>query len=314
MSKDHYVPRFILKRFQKSRFGKVYYTSKEADRIRLKPVKDIFKEDDGERILATPPNLREDRGFATLDGEPQWTEVAAEKLQLLEDSWARAIRGLIEWDDKHNDTARRAYERVVNVQRGPINQNKWVAQAADYCMRTLIRSKESGNELWNRYAQSEERDLEVFIERQLEKKLRPSAELRRIFQQDNRARTRTGALADGTHLFRRHNLQVTVGIWRTTDNTRFIIGSRGGCLVEHESLKVFLFPIAPRVALSLQSRDSVNSVVGLPYVTGDERIVTVHRIPGVSGITAKKVNEAMWSACDAVAGLERRDIEAAIAT
>ena len=150
-----------------------------------------------------------------------------------------------------------------------------------------------------------------WIKRELGIDLTPSDELLNLYRQHNRARTRTGALVDEKDIFRKRNLDFTIGIWRIVDNTRFIIGSRGGCRVEHGDLNVHLFPVDPKIAVSLVGRSEANEFLGGNVQMGNPRIVIKHDIPGKTGISARIVNKAMWSGCDAVAGLKRKDVEEA---
>ena len=302
LRRDHYIPQFILKGFRKPARGKVHFAEKGNAVIRLMPVRDIFFQDHGERVLAKPPKLRQRGETAILASEPEWTEVTAEALQKLENEWARAIKGMIKWVKKL-DTNR---TRFVAVKCGPHKQEEWVQAIVDYCLRTMFRSEEAGHELWRRLQESEERDLQEWIETELGKSLTPSDELLYVYQRHNRAQT--GALAD--EIFRKRNPEFTVTAWRIVDNSRFIIGSRGGCWVERGELRVFLFPVDPKVAVSLQGKEQVNHILGGNIQLGNSGTVVHHDIPGETGITARMVNEAMWSSCNAVAvGLERRDIE-----
>ena len=310
--KDHYIPQFILRRFRQDRRGKAYYAEKGKPGIRLKPVKEIFCEERGERILARPPKLKQEGEFATLASDPEWTEFAAETLMRLEDGWARAITGMIKWSEGLNQNPPIAAPGWIDVQRGPNEQEAWVREIADYCLRTMFRSEEVGHELWDRHREGEEHDLRELIKRELGIELQPSAELREIFQQHNRAQTRTGALADNRRLFERHNVQITIVLWRILDKTRFIIGSRGGCVVEHEGSKYSVFPIDPKVAISLQGRTETNRIFPSEIQAENPRTIIVHNIPGRIGITAELVNECMWRRCAAVVGLEREDVIRAI--
>ena len=312
MRRDHYVPKFILRRFRKLSRGKVYFAKKGEAAIRLMPVKDIFFQDHGERILAKPPRLEQQGERAILASEPEWTEYASETLQKLEDKWARAIKGMISWTKNLDST--RAVQNIgfIEVKRGPDKQEEWVQEVADYCLRTMFRSEEVGQELWGRRQENEDRDLQNWIERELVKNLTPSGELRNLYRQHNRAKTRTGALIDEKDIFRERNSDFTIGIWRILDNTRFIIGSRGGCRVKHGDIKAYVFPVDPKIAVSLLGRREAHAIFGENGQIGTPRIVIKHDIPGKTGITATIVNKAIWSSCEAVAGLERKDVEEAV--
>ena len=312
MRRDHYVPQFILRYFRKDSRGKVYFAEKAQTGIRLKPIKDLFFQDHGERILATPPKLKQDGAVATLASEPEWTEFAANAIKALEDKWARAIRGLIKWTNSLDANQTSPPKMVIDVQRGPDKQEEWVELVADYCLRTMVRSEETGNELWNRVRESEERDLENLIESQLGTKLPASKKLREVFRQHNRAQTRTGSLLDANHMFHKHNSEVTIGIWRISDESRFIIGSRGGCYVEQGRIRMFLFPITPKVAINLLSRREANQMFGAYIQSVNPRTVIVHNISGRTGISARVVNKAMWLSCESVVGRERYDLEEAM--
>ncbi len=281
----------------------MHFAEKDDAVIRLMPVRDIFFQDHGERVLAKPPKLMQQGEKALLASEPEWTEVTAEALQKLENEWARAIKGMIKWVKKL-DTNR---SRFVAVKCGPHKQEEWVQAVADYCLRTMFRSEEAGHELWRRRQESEERNLQEWIEKELGKSLTPSDELLYVYRQHNRASARTGALAD--EIFRKRNPEFTVTAWRIVDNSRFIIGSRGGCWVERGELRAFLFPVDPKIAVSLQGREQANHIFGGNIPLRNSATVVHHDIPGKMGITARMVNEAMWSSCNAVVGLERRDIE-----
>lgn len=304
--RDHYVPQFIIARFRDSSLGKVYFAKKGNTAVRLTPIKDIFFQDHGERILAEPPKLKQWGETAILAGEPEWTEVAAEAIKKLEDQWARAIKGMIRWTTDL-DIRRDSF---VNVRCGPPRQDDWVQTMADYCLRTMFRSEEVGHELWRRRREGEERDLREHIKKELGIYLRPSDQLQEVYRQHNRARARTGALTDD--IFRKRNPEFTIAIWRIVDNSRFIIGSRGGCWVESEDLRALLFPVDPKIAISLVGRKQVNSIFGSGLQLGDPRTVVHCDIPGKTGITTRQVNDAMWSSCNAVAGFARKDIEEAI--
>ena len=306
MRRDHYVPQFIIARFRDTSLGKVYFAKKGHAEIRLTPIKDIFFQDHGERILAKPPKLEQRGETAILAGEPEWTEVAAEAIKKLEDQWARAIKGMIRWTTDL-DIRRNSF---VKVGCGPRKQDEWVQAMADYCLRTMFRSEEVGHELWRRRQEGEERDLQEHIKKELGIYLRPSDQLREVYRQHNRARARTGALTDD--IFRKRNPEFTIAIWRIVDNSRFIIGSRGGCWVESGDLRALLFPVDPKIAISLVGREQVNSIFGRGLQLGDPRTVVHYDIPGKTGIAARKMNDAMWSSCNAVAGFARKDIEEAI--
>ena len=309
MRRDHYVPRFILNRFRKISRGKVYVAEKGETEIRLVPVRDIFFQDHGERILAKPPRLKQQGETAILASEPEWTEYASEALQKLEDKWARAIKGMINWSKNLDNN--QTIPGLIEVKCGADEQEEWVQGVVDYCLRTMFRSEEVGDELWGRRLENEEQDLRRWIEKELGQCLTPSDELLNVYQQHNRAKTRTGALVDEQGIFRQRNPEFTIAIWRIVDNTRFIIGSRGGCRAEHGDHKAFLFPVDPKIAVSLAGRRQVNEIFG-DVLSGNPRIVMKYDIPGRTGITARIVNKSMWSSCNAVAGLERRDVEEAI--
>ena len=303
------MPQFILKNFRRDRLGKVYFAEKGTTGIRLKPVKDIFFQDHGERILAKPPKLKQEGAIATLESEPEWTEFAGDALQNNEDKWARALRGLIAWSNGFDDSQPIPQGGAIEVKRGPDKQEEWVEQVADYCLRTMFRSEEIGHELWDKVQENEDEDLEKLIEDQLGKKLPASKELRELVRQHNRSQTRTGVLVDQRGIFDRHNLEMTIAIWRITDGSRFIIGSRGGCWVEHQGIRVFMFPVDPKIAVNLLSRKEANRIFGTNIQLGNPRVVIAHNIPGRTGITAWIVNKTMWSVCDSVAGCQRMDIE-----
>ena len=314
MRRDHYVPKFILRRFQKVSRGKVYFAEKGEAAIRLMPVKDIFFQDHGERILARPPKIKQQGERAILASEPEWTESASEALQKLENNWARAITGMISWT-KNLENSRATHNiGLIEVKRGPNRQEEWVQDVVDYCLRAMFRSEEVGQELWDKRQESEEQYLHNWIERELGKRLTPSEELQNLYRQHNRSKTRTGALTDLEGVFRKRNSEFTVGIWRIVDNTRFIIGSKGGCRVEQEELNVHLFPVDPKLAVSLFGRREANAIFGENIKMGNPRTIVKHDIPGKSGIMAKTVNMAMWSYCAAVAGVERKDVEEAVAS
>ena len=312
MRRDHYVPRFILNRFRMISQGKVYFAEKGEGEVRLAPVRDIFYQDHGERTLAKPPRLRQRGGTAILASAPEWTESASEALQKREDKWARAIRGMIKWSKNLDNSQTIPKLGFIEVKRGPDRQEEWVQEVVDYCLRTMFRSEEVGDELWGRRQGNEEQDLRKWIEKELGKCLTASDELLNVYRQHNRAKTRTGALVDEQGIFGQRNPEFTIAIWRIVDNTRFIIGSRGGCWVEHGDQKVFLFPVDPKIAVSLAGRRQANEIVGRNVLSGNPRIVMKHDIPGRTGITARIVNKSMWSSCNAVAGLEKRDVEEAI--
>ena len=312
MRRDHWIPRFVLREFCPTTLGKTYFAEKRKPGVRLKPIKDIFFEDHGERLLAKEPELKQTGDFATLASDPVWTEFPAEILKKLENRWVRAIRGVVNWNKSQERNPRRAGSAFVEVKRGPDEQENWVPLVTDYCIRTMFRSGDAAQDLWERYRETEEQDLANLIERQLGKKLSPSPELRKLVQHHNRAKVMTGAFANAGGMFARHNSAVTLAVWRTVRNERFIIGSRGGCWVEHEGLRYFLFPIHPEFAVSIVSRNEANRLLPGAVQASNPRIVLVHNMPGRSGMSVRVVNKAMWARCESVAGIRRSDVEQAM--
>ena len=222
MRRDHYIPQFILRRFRNPSRGKTYFAEKGEAGVRLMPIKDIFFQDHGERILAKPPRLEQQGERAILASEPEWTEYASETLLKLEDKWARAIKGMISWIKNLDNTQAIHNIGLIEVKRGSDKQEEWVQEVADYCLRTMFRSEEVGEELWGRRQEGEERDLKYWIERELGKDLTPSDELLNLYRQHNRARTRTGALVDEKDIFRKRNLDLPSEygeLWTTQDSS-----------------------------------------------------------------------------------------------
>ena len=312
MRRDHCIPQFVLRAFRSKRLGKTYFAETGQPGVRLKPIKDIFFEDHGERLLAKEPELKQMGDFATLASDPVWTDLPAELLQRLEDRWARAVRGIVKWNESQERSSPRAESALVDVKRGPDKQEDWVPLVADYCIRTMFRSGEAARQLWERYRENEERDLANLIERQLGKRLLPTPELRKLIQDHNRARVMTGAFDDDGGMFARHNRAVTIAVWRALRCEHFIIGSRGGCWVEHEGLRYFLFPVHRNIAVSIVSRDAVNRQFPRLVRVSNPRTVLVHNMPGRSGMSVRVVNKAMWASCHSVAGIRRSDVEQAL--
>ena len=308
LRRDHYVPQFILKEFRTKNLGKTYFAEKGGEGIQLKPVRDIFFEDHGERLLAREPVLKQMGDVATLASEPEWTEFPAERLKKLENRWAHAIRGIVSWNTSVERNSQSKGSGFIEVNRGPDEQEDWVPFVADYCLRTMFRSGEAAKELWERYRENEEQHLAELIERQLGKKLAPSPELRELIRKHNRAQTVTGAPADDEGVFARHNLAVTIAVWRAGKDENFIIGSRGGCWVEHEGLKEFIFPVHPKIGVSIASREAVNRLFPGKVQAYNPRAVIGHNMPGRTGISARMVNRAMWASCESVAGIRRSDV------
>ena len=312
MPRDHWIPRLVLRQFRSKELGKTYFAERGTPGVRLKPIKDIFFEHQSERVLAREPELKQLGDFATLSSDPVWTEFPAELLKRLEDRWARAIRGMVNWAMSQERNSPLAGSAFVEVKRGPNRQEDWVPLVADYCLRTMFRSGEAAQELWERYRKTEDQDLANLIERQLGKKLPPTPELRRVIQRHNRAQVMTGVFAGGGGMFARHNRAVTIAMWRASRNEHFIIGSRGGCWVEHEGSRYYLFPIHPKIAVSIVSRDEANRMLPAAVQATNPRTVLVHNLPGRSGISARVVNKAMWARCESVAGIRRIDVEQAV--
>ena len=73
-----------------------------------------------------------------------------------------------------------------------------------------------------------------------------------------------------------------------------------------------MFPVDPKIAVSLVERRQANEIFGRNVLLGNPRIAIKHDIPGRTGISARIANESMWSSCNAVAGLERQDVEETI--
>ena len=73
--------------------------------------------------------------------------------------------------------------------------------------------------------------------------MRANVELRDLVRKHNRAKTVTGALADDEGILAKHNLAVTIAVGRAGKDENFIIGSKGGCWVELEGLREFIFPV-----------------------------------------------------------------------
>ena len=312
LRRDHAIPQFILKEFRPKNQGRTYFAERGVEGVRLKPVKDIFFEDHGERLLAREPVLMQVGGVATLASEPAWTEVPAEKLKKLENRWAHAIRGIVRWNTSVERDSQSPGSGFIEVKRGPDEQEDWVPLVADYCLRTMFRSGEAAKELWERYRENEERDLAHLIERQLGKKLTPSPELRELIRKHNRAQTVTGALADDDGIFSRHNLAVTIAVWRAGKDENFIIGSRGGCWVEHEGLRELIFPVHPKIGISIASREAVSRLFPGKVQAYNPGAIIGHNMPGRTGLSARMVNRAMWASCESVAGITRGDIEHAM--
>ena len=312
LRRDHYVPQFILKEFRTKNLEKTYYAEKGDERIRLKPVRDIFFEDDSERVLAREPKLKQEGDIATLASEPEWAEFPAERLKRLENRWAHAIRGIVSWNTSVERNSQITGSGFVEVKRGPDEQEDWVPLVADYCLRTMFRSGQAAQELWERYRENEERDLKELIERQLGKKLSASPELRQLVRKHNRAQTAPGALADDAGMFARHNLAVSIAVWRASKDENFIIGNRGGCWVEHEGLRDLIFPVHPKIGVGIISREAVNRLFPRKVQAYNPRSVIVHNMPGRTGITVRAMNMATWASCECVAGIRRSDVERAM--
>ena len=312
LRRDHYVPQFILKEFRKRHLGKAYFAEKGTERIWLKPVRDMFFEDHGERLLAREPELMQVGEFAALAREPEWTDGPAERLKKHENRWARAIRGIVNWNVSVERKLQKTASGVIEVNRGPEEQDDWVPLVADYCLRTMFRSGEAAKELWERYRESEDSDLAELIERQLGKNLIPSPELRELVRKHNRAQIVTGALGDDEGIFARHNFAVTIAVWRAGNDENFIIGTRGGCWADHEAGREFIFPVHPRIGISIASREAVNRRFPKEVQAYNPRVVIGHDMPGRTGLTARMVNKAMWASCDSVASISRIDVERAM--
>ena len=120
---------------------------------------------------------------------------------------------------------------IVRIALAPPKHAQWSASGKHYCIRQRYRSPDVGDELWSGMLEDEERNLHAWIRTTLGQDLEPDNELRAVWRKHNRHTIRTGAEAEIEGFFDDVDSSFVLTTWFVTDDSRFIVGSKGGVLV-----------------------------------------------------------------------------------
>lgn len=284
---------------------KLFYREKGAVRTVRRSPRRVFRERDGELLLRGPPAIREEGGKAVLAAPPVYTAGVRERLTQLESLWAPAIAHLVDTVfDQH--ATRRRVGAVVPVHLVSPEHSAWAALCKDYCVRQMWRSPDAGNDLLSRHVEAEEQDLRAWVESVLGPGIEPSHEVRMLWRQHNRHKIRTGAEADAEGLWDDTDSVIVLTTWFVQDDSRFVLGSRGGVWVEGSDGPLWICPVHPRVALGVEGRVANARALGLPSGARDH-FAKGYVLPR-DGLTTRDVNRASWEQCGAVVAVRGRDI------
>ena len=306
---DHYVPQFILRRFLPKGKGRrkerLFYAEKATPGIGRRGAARTFCEVGGDLLLRGPPAIRQEGTYAVLIDEPEYTTGLRQHLSQLERRWAPAIKRLVETVYRQHRSHTRPSD-IVRIALAPPKHAQWCASGKDYCIRQRYRSPDVGDELWSGMLEDEERDLRAWIRTTLDQDLEPNNELRAVWRKHNRHTIRTGAEAETEGLFDDVNSSFVLTTWFVTDDSRFIVGSKGGVLVQTDSDELWICPVDPRVALGIEGRRLNAQSLGMP---SDERdhFAKGYLLPR-DDLTVEDINRASWTQCRAVAGIRRQDV------
>ena len=305
---DHYVPQFVLRRFRPNGKGKLFYAEKGAPGISRQGVARTFCELDGDLLLNGPPTIRREGAYAVLAEPPEYTVGVREHLSRLEHRWAPGIKRLVESVYRqHRPHAGKS--RILRAERAPPEHAEWCAAGKDYCIRQRFRSPDVGDELWARMLEGEERELRAWIRTTLGRELEPDDEFRAIWRDHNRHKIRTGAEAEVEGLFDDVDSTFVLTTWFATDSSRFIVGSKGGVLIQASQEELWICPVDPRVALGIEGRRGNAESLGLP--SGERGHFAKGYLLPRDGLTVENINRASWNQCRAVAGSRRHDVAGA---
>ena len=303
---DHYVPQFILRRFRPQGRGKLFYAEKHAREFTTRGVRRTFCELDGDLLLKGPPAIRQKGDRAVLAEPPEYTTGLRERLGQLEYRWAPAIKRLVETVYRqHRHHARQS--AITRLDRAPPEHARWCAHGKDYCMRQMNRSPDAGNELWARMLDEEEQDLRAWIRSTLGRALEPTDELRTLWREHNRHKIRTGAEPEVEGLFDDVDAAFLLTTYFITDDSRFILGSRGGVWFDRHGERLWICPVDPRVALGIEGRRVNAEALGLPADAG-YHFAKGYLLPR-DDLAVADINRASWNQCRAVAALRLRDLQ-----
>ena len=303
---DHYVPQFILRRFRSKGTGRLFYAERDAQWISERGVSRTFCEPDGDLLLKGPPTIKQEGGFAVLAGPPEYTTGLREHLSRLEDRWARAIKRLVEAVCRqHRSHARPSV--ITRLERVPPKHAEWCAHGKDYCIRQMIRSPDAGNELWSGMLETEERELRAWIRTILGRELEPCDELRTLWHEHNRHKFRTGAEAEAEGLWDDVDATLLLTTYYIVDDSRFILGSRGGVWLERHGQRLWICPVDPRVALGIEGRRVNAEALGLSTVP-KHHFAKSYVLPR-DDLAVADINRASWDQCHAVAAFRLRDLK-----
>ena len=155
--------------------------------------------------------------------------------------------------------------------------------------------------------ESEEQNLRTWIRTTLGRDLEPNKELRAIWRDHNRHKIRTGAEAEAAGLFEDVDSAFVLTTWFVTDNSRFIVGSKGGAMVQTHREELWICPVDPRVALGIEGRQVNAQSLGLPSNGRDDHFAKGYLLPH-DDLTVDDINRASWAQCRAVVGMRRQDV------
>ena len=303
---DHYVPQFILRRFRPKGKSRLFYAEKGTSEITTRGVRRTFCELDGDLLLKGPPVITRKGDYAILAEPSEYTAGLRERLSQLEYRWAPAIKRLVETVyQQHRYHARQS--AITRVERAPPKHAQWCAHGKDYCIRQMIRSPDAGNELWSQMLETEEEELRDWIGITMGRKLKPSDELRAVWREHNRHRIRTGAEAEIEGLWDDVDASLLLATYFITDDSRFILGSRGGVWLNRHGQNLWMCPVDPRVAIGIEGRRVNAEALGLPADPG-YHFAKSYLLPR-DDLTVAYINHASWDQCRAIAALRLRDLE-----
>lgn len=309
--RDHYVPQFILKRFRPHGTGRLHYLEKGAQKIETRGVRRIFCELDGDLLLKGPPAIKQKGRLAVLAEPPEYTTGIRDDLSRRERRWAPAIRRLVATSLQEN-LKHPQLSSIVPAIRAPNGFDDWTALAKDYCIRQMMRSPDAGNELWAKMMDTEAQDLRAWIRTVLGQALEPSDELSKIWRQHNRHKIRTGAEADAEGLWNDVDSVFILTTWVISDDSQFVIGSKGGVWVGTQAEELWICPVDPRVAIGIEGRRISAQAMGIPELIGQNNNFTKGYVLPREDLTVQGINRASLEQCQAVAARRLQDIEEAV--
>ena len=307
---DHYVPQFILRRFLPKGKGRrkerLFYAEKATPGISRRGAARTFCEVGGDLLLRGPPTIRQEGTYAVLIDEPEYTTGIRQHLSELERRWAPAIKRLVETVYRQHRLHTRPSD-IVRIGRVPPKPRPVVRvrQGTTVSVKGIVRRTSGtscGRECWRTKSGAYAPGFGTTLGKDLD----PNNELRAVWRDHNRHKIRTGAEAEAEGLFEDVDSAFVLTTWFVTDDSRFIVGSKGGVLVQTDSAELWICPVDPRVALGIEGRRVSAQSLGIPS-NGRHHFAKGYLLPR-DDLTVEDINRASWIQCRAVAGMRRQDV------